>query len=129
MFVVKKRVCVSDTDCTSAMYFTSLMRLVQESFEEIMQSKHPDVFAKFLQQKIALPIVATKAEFLSPIFAGDLLEIHLKIDLKNTSFIVTGDVFHQEEKKGRVEITHVCMDLKEKKKVLSKELFHELLVS
>lgn len=74
-----------------------------------------------------MPIVATQAKFLAPIFAGDLLTIELVLEFGETSFTVKGSLFNQGKKKGSVDIKHVCLSLKTRKKVSSKDLFHGLL--
>ncbi|MCH9616714.1 MAG: 1,4-dihydroxy-2-naphthoyl-CoA hydrolase [Chlamydiia bacterium] len=80
-----------------------------------------------MEQKIAMPIVSTQANFLAPIFAGDCLEIHLDIEFGQSSFTVKGRLIHDEKEKGNVEITHVCLELASMKRISSKDLFHGLL--
>jgi acyl-CoA thioesterase FadM len=81
----------------------------------------------FLEQKIAMPIVSTRANFLAPIFAGNLLEIHLDIEFGETSFTVKGALIHDGKEKGNVEIKHVCLEPHTMKRISSKDLFHGLL--
>jgi|GEM_PF-7110586 len=126
MFIIKKKVYVSDTDCTQALYFTTLLRFVQEAFEDVLREKYTKVAGLFVEGKLLMPIVATSAEFLAPIYIGSLLDIHLDVKWFNTSFEVKGEVFHEGLLKGKVSISHVCMDTVSKKGLKSKELFHDL---
>ena len=126
--VIKKRVGVADTDLTRALYFTSQLRFVQSAFEEYLSVNYPEVARLFLQQKIAMPIVHTTANFLAPIFAGDELEIELELEFGKASYTVQGAIFHEGKEKGNVTIKHACIDLQTKKSISSKDLFHGLLV-
>ncbi len=127
MSIVKRVVCVSDTDCTKALYFTSLLKFVQEAFEGVLREKYPFVAKMFVQEGLLMPIVSTSAEFFLPIYAGDELEIHLDLEYFNTSFQVKGEIFHRNQLKGVGLIKHVCMDVKSGVGLKSKELFHGLL--
>ena len=127
MVVMERIVCVSDTDLTKALYFTSQLRFVQEAFEKHLGKTYPEIGKLFLQQKIAMPIVATKANYLLPIFAGDVLLIQLDLEFGESSFTVKGTIIHDGKEKGLVMIKHVCLDAKTMKRVSSKDLFHGLL--
>jgi YbgC/YbaW family acyl-CoA thioester hydrolase len=120
---IERIVCVSDTDCTGALYFTSMLKFTQEAFESYLSRIHPHVAKSFHEQKIAFPIVHTEASFLSPIYLGENLTIRLDVEFKNTSFVVSGEIFSKGKKKGLVYMTHVCLDLKLKKKVEAKSVF------
>ena len=129
MSIVKRVVCVSDTDCTKALYFTSLLKFVQEGFEGMLREKYPLVSKMFVQESLLMPIVSTSAEFFLPIYVGDELEIHLNLECFNASFQVKGEIFHQNQLKGVGLIKHVCIDPKLGRRLKSKELFHGLLGS
>ena len=126
MSIVKRVVSISDTDCTKALYFTSVLKFVQEAFEGLLREKYQPVQRMFLEEKLSMPIVMASAEFFAPIYAGDVLEIHLDVECFNTSFQVKGEVFHLNELKASARIKHVCIDLTSGLGIKSKELFHDL---
>ncbi|MCH9812097.1 acyl-CoA thioesterase [bacterium] len=123
----KRRVRVADTDLTKALYFTSQLRFVQQAFEEYLTVNYPDVARLFLEQKIAMPIVHTSSNFLLPIFAGNELEIRIELEFGKASYTVKGMLVHEGKEKGNVVIKHACINLKTKKSISSKDLFHGLL--
>ena len=63
-----------------------------------------------------MPIVNAQANFIRPIYLGDDLILKYTLEFKNTSFKVFTDFFVGNEKKGEVEITHVCVDSKSQEK-------------
>lgn len=121
----KRLVCVSDTDCTKALYFTSQLKFVQESFEKHLIMNFPDLILSFNEGKIAFPIIHTEAIFASPIYAGIEIDIDLDVEFKNTSFIVRGVLSFEGHKKAEVSITHVCRDLINQKNIKAEEVFSE----
>ena len=122
--IVKEIVRVSDTDCTKALYFTSLLKFTQEAFEDHLREQYQGVCRKFSDGVIALPIVRTEAIFLLPIKVGDILQIHLQIEFKNSSFIVKGLIFHEGVRKGEVTIFHVCKEVSSGKSLSCEGLFY-----
>lgn len=121
----KRLVCVSDTDCTKALYFTSQLKFVQESFEKYLIMNFPSLITSFNEGEIAFPIVHTEASFVSPIFAGMEIDIDLDVEFKNTSFVVRGILSFEGHKKGEVSITHVCRDLMSQRNIKAEEVFSE----
>ncbi len=125
--IVKERIVrVSDTDCTKALYFTSILKFTQEAFEDHLREQYQEVCRKFSDGLIALPIVRTEAIFLLPIKVGDILQIHLQIEFKNSSFIVKGLIFHEGVKKGEVTIFHACKEVSSGKSLSCEGLFNRL---
>ncbi len=123
--IVKERIVrVSDTDCTKALYFTSLLKFTQEAFEDHLREQYQGVCKQFSEGVIALPIVRTEATFLLPIKVGDILQIQLQIEFKNTSFIIKGLIFHEGVKKGEVTIFHACKEVSSGKSLSCEGLFN-----
>lgn len=121
--IIKERIVrVSDTDCTKNLYFTSLLKFTQEAFEDHLREQYQGVYRQFSDGVIALPIVQADATFFLPIKVGDILQIQLEMECKNTSFIVKGLIFHQGVKKGEVTIFHVCKEVASGKSLSCKEV-------
>ena len=116
-------VCVSDTDCTGALYFTSMLKFTQEAFEAYLSRLHPQVALLFHEKKMAFPIVHTEASFLAPIHLGETLIISLDVELRNTSFVVSGEISFKGKVVGKVAITHVCLDLELNEKLEARSVF------
>jgi acyl-CoA thioesterase FadM len=127
MITIDRDVRVFDTDCTKALYFTATQRFVEEAFEELLIVKKIPLKEHFFDQGIAFPIVYIESNYFLPIYLGNCLKISLQLEFFNTSFNVKGSIFHDAKLKGDVLIKHVCMDIKNQKKIPCKSLFHDLL--
>lgn len=128
MIEIERFVCVSDTDCTKALYFTTLLKYVQEGFEQLLRTKKSPLNESFFLQNIAFPIVHVEGDFYFPIYLGNHLKIKIDLEIFKTSFAVLGEVFHEGKLKGKVFIKHVCLNPKTKEKIDCKKIFHEILV-
>jgi len=125
MKIFHRTVCVSDTDCTKALYFTNLLKFTQEALEQLLKDSYPELVKKFHEGKIALPIVHAEANFIAPIFLGDELKISLTLEFRNSSFLVSSDILFCDQLKGKCKIRHVCLDLITKEKLLCADLFQQ----
>lgn len=122
----KKSIQVSDTDFTKSVYFTSVLKMAQETFIEDLQKRFSETYALLKKGKIAFPVVQANANYLLPLFVFDDIDITVELCFKNTSFIVYSEFFKDGKTHAKAEITHVCVDLQTNQKISSKELFHEV---
>ena len=121
--ILKRKVRFGDCDSAGVIHFHNLLRWAHESWEEsidIYGIPHQDIFpdANYCENKIILPIVNCKANFLSPIKIGDLITIKiLPKKINNHLFEVTTIFFKDEINVAEGKIIHCSLDFDSKLKV------------
>ncbi len=67
-----------ETDAAGVVYFTEILNLCHEAYEESLAQAGIDVRHLFSPQGIALPIKRATVDFWRPLFCGDRLRISLE---------------------------------------------------
>ena len=118
MYTRSRRIYVQDTDVTGVIYFANLMHIGIETFEEFLHQQEFD-FQNILKEKtLSLPIVHSDADFESPIFLGDILEIRLSIqEIGTSSFTHLSEMWTKRGRGAVVRFVHVAYSPAKEKKI------------
>lgn len=132
MFSYYRTIFLHETDATGVLYFSQLLKLASEAFEAYCKLKNSSVQKMIMEKIFTLPIVHVEADFKSPLFAGDDLEVSLSVkEIGISSFTLSSKILKNETLCGTVEIVHVCVDsLSKKSKPLPESMLgnlHELI--
>ena len=93
MFCHKKIVHLRETDATGVIYFTSLLQYGVEAFEVFLHAKEI-CLSSLLSQGNFFPIVHAEANYKTPLYPGDPIEIQLILShLGNRSFTLESQIF------------------------------------
>ena len=120
LFSIKRKIHLSETDATGAIYFTELLKFATEAFEEFLEGK-----------RYEMPVVSAKATYSAPLRWNDEIEVKLSVArLGESSIELHGEIVREGAVVGRTEIVHV-FTREGKKEIISEELrekIHPLLV-
>ncbi|MBI3212005.1 MAG: acyl-CoA thioesterase [Simkania negevensis] len=119
---------MQDTDATGALYFANLLQIALEAFEELLYNSTFSLQGMIEDKSFLFPIVHAEADFFSPIFVGDLIEVHLTLkETGTTSFTLASDFFKKGERVGTALIVHVVYSQERKTAVPPSSEFKKLL--
>lgn len=80
-FIYERTVRFADTDAAGVVYFANILSFCHEAYEAALMAAGLDLRRFFTNPDLAIPIVATEAKFLQPLFCGDWVEIKLEPSL------------------------------------------------
>jgi len=115
MHIYKRMIRVQDTDMTGAIYFANQLKIGLEAFEDFLYNQGISIGKMMKKTEYLLPIVHAQADFLSPIYSSDLLEIRLRFSkIGNTSFTHQSNILRKGRRVGTTQIVHVVYCPKKK---------------
>jgi len=122
MFEIKRKIRMSETDATGAIYFTNQLKFATELFEHFLESK------KMFEKEAFLPIVEAKSRYFAPLHWGDEILITLYFDLiEESSFVACTNILKNGVKVGETSIKHVLVSKEERKRITISESFRAIL--
>lgn len=128
MFIYRRIIRMRDTDATGALYFANLLQIALEAFEEFLYNSAFSLQEMIEDKSLLFPIVHAEADFLSPIFIGDPMEVHLTLkETGTTSFTLASDFFKKGKRVGTALIVHVVYSQERKTAVPPSSEFKKLL--
>lgn len=111
-FTYPRTVRLADTDAAGVVYFTRVLSMCHEAYEESLATSGIDL-KTFFDTATAIPIVRAEVDFLKPIIAGDHLLIQLTVQqLSDNEFESTYQVTDSSSEKpvAKAKTKHVCID-------------------
>lgn len=109
----------SDTDSAGVVYFSNVLSICHEAYEESLRAFGVDVKSFFIHPETAYPIVRASIDFQRPMYCGD--EICISVSPKITdeysfeiSYVIQSS--SAEIILGKGSTKHVCIDAKARKK-------------
>jgi 1,4-dihydroxy-2-naphthoyl-CoA hydrolase len=86
----------SDTDAAGVVYFSSLLSICHEAYENSLQLAGIALKTFFKSSETAIPIVHAEIDFYQPLFCGDRLQINLTAtQLNETEFEIVYNIFNE----------------------------------
>ncbi|WP_199248134.1 thioesterase family protein [[Phormidium] sp. ETS-05] len=93
-FIYHRTVHFQDTDAAGVVYFANVLSICHEAYEASLSAIGIDLRHFFRNSEVAIPIVHASADFLAPMFCGDLLEVRLLAKkLSDDKFDVNSEIF------------------------------------
>jgi 1,4-dihydroxy-2-naphthoyl-CoA hydrolase len=111
---------LADTDAARVVYFTSILRICHEAYEDVL-GKAGISLGQFLGESgVAIPIVSCEARFFSPMCCGDRLWIVVRSQLVGeTEFKLNYQIMSAVEG-GKIlavaSTQHVCIDIQSRRR-------------
>jgi YbgC/YbaW family acyl-CoA thioester hydrolase len=131
MFVRQTHICLKDTDATGVIYFSELLKLALETFEDFLR---PTCFSlkSLLSSKYLLPVVHAESDYISPLCVDDAVGITMYLDKVGTSSLTLGFDFYNKTSgllAGTAKITHVVTLKDERRSTPIPPELHDILQS
>lgn len=129
-FEIRKRIYFDEGDPGGIVFFANYLTWAHRAIEEFVESIGIPWKAWYESKEYGVPLRHVEVEYLSPLFPGT--ELRLCVDVKkvgNSSVVFQVSFFRGEKECGRVQTTHVFIDLKEKKKRPIPDLIRDQLTS
>jgi 1,4-dihydroxy-2-naphthoyl-CoA hydrolase len=111
-FTYTRTIRFQDTDAAGVVYFTSVLSMCHEAYEDSLAASGVSLQAFFGKSSVAIPIVHASVDFLRPLFCGDKILIYLTPKYLGDNYfeiaykiVAAGD---REVAKALTE--HVCID-------------------
>ncbi|MGF1603146.1 MAG: acyl-CoA thioesterase [Thermosynechococcaceae cyanobacterium] len=103
-----------DTDAAGVSYFTSILEICHDAYEDALATAGIDIRSFFSNPETAIPIVHAAVDFLKPTFCGDQQIIRLAVQSQSeTEFEIHYDILstHKlEQLIGKATTRHVCIN-------------------
>jgi YbgC/YbaW family acyl-CoA thioester hydrolase len=122
MFEMTRKIRMSETDATGAIYFTNQLKFATEAFEHFLETH------RMFDGKHLLPIVEVTSRYFAPLMLGEEIRLSLFFQsIEETSFVVGTHIFKGDKKVGETFIKHVLIAKEERKRVSIPEPFRKIL--
>jgi 1,4-dihydroxy-2-naphthoyl-CoA hydrolase len=111
---------MADTDASGVIYFASIQKIALEAFEEFLLSSGFELAKVMLSGPLLVPIVHVEADYLAPVYVGELLRVEMKLAKTGvTSFTLKYNIFSSEHDLvvATLAMTHVVIAKDSKKSV------------
>jgi 1,4-dihydroxy-2-naphthoyl-CoA hydrolase len=112
-FSYLRTVRLSDTDAAGVVYFTNVLAMCHEAYEESLETAGIDLKVFVNNPTTAIPIIHGSVDFFRPMFCGDKLIIHLTPQqLNDREFEVTYQIVTAaslETGLAKAKTRHVCI--------------------
>jgi 1,4-dihydroxy-2-naphthoyl-CoA hydrolase len=116
-FTYHRTVHFPDTDAAGVVYFSNILSICPEAYEESLGLSGINLKAFFSSPLIAFPIVHASVDFLRPVFCGDRLLISLIPQrLGVDKFEVTYEIVLAEVLVAKAITRHVCINVSSRSK-------------
>lgn len=110
MFVRTRKIRLSDTDATGALYFTNQLKFAAELFEAFLEEIDIPLSTQIYEGDILFPIVDAKSQYLDKLKVGDEITLTLScIERGHSSFVIETIIEKDQRLVGKTQITHVSV--------------------
>ena len=113
MYAQFRTVKLAETDATGIVYFAEVQKYAMEAFEEFLHTKNFSISKMLNEESFLAPVVNVSVDYLSPLFVGDLISIHMSLEKVGvSSFTIKYEVKKDESDfdAAVVKITQVSVD-------------------
>ncbi|MGK7883761.1 MAG: acyl-CoA thioesterase [Crocosphaera sp.] len=110
----------SDTDAAGVVYFSTLLSICHEAYENSLQVAGIELKSFFTSSDIAIPIVHADIDFYQPLFCGDRIQVNLiSTQLNATEFEINYQIFSEnslDKMLAQATTKHVSINSKIRKR-------------
>lgn len=119
MYTYQTKIKLHETDAAGVLFFSNQFKIIHDAYEGLLE--HIGFgFARLIREaKFFLPIVHSESDYKSPLFVGDLIEIHVYVEkVGKTSFTLFYKLLDTSQNiVGTAQTVHVAIDPAEHKKI------------
>jgi len=119
MYTYQTKIKLHETDAAGLLFFSNQFKIMHDAYESLLETIGFG-FAELIREKdFFLPIIHCEADFKSPLFVGDLIEIQVTVKtVGKTSFIFAYKLLDTSQNLvGTGQTVHVTMDKAARKKI------------
>lgn len=111
-FIFKRIIYFQDTDAAGVVYFTNILAMCHEAYEESLATSGINLQAFFSNPDMAIPIVHASVDFFRPMFCGDKIFIQLiPKQLASEKFEIAYQILTVSEQLIATAVTkHICIE-------------------
>jgi 1,4-dihydroxy-2-naphthoyl-CoA hydrolase len=107
----QRKIYFRDTDSAGVVYFSNLLSICHEAYEEYLSSLDINLPNFFSNKLIAIPIIHAEIDFFKPLFCGDLIKINLELESINKKvFEIKYQVFKDNDLIAKALTRHICIN-------------------
>ena len=119
MYIYQTKIKLHETDAAGLLFFSNQFKIIHDAYEALLESIGFGFAELIREMDFFLPIVQAEADYKSPLFVGDLLEIQTTVArVGKTSFTLTYQLLDTSQKLiGSAQTVHVSMDKTSRKKI------------
>jgi YbgC/YbaW family acyl-CoA thioester hydrolase len=119
MYTYKRKIRFQDTDAAGSIFFPNQFSLYQEAFESLFESIGFELSTIIQKHGYLLPVVHAEADYSSPLWMGDTVEIQLIVEhIGNSSLTFLAHFLKTNQTRaGTVKTVHVTIDGHTRKKI------------
>ena len=128
-FIFKRIIYFQDTDAAGVVYFTNILAMCHEAYEESLAKSGINLKGFFRNSDVAIPIVHASVDFFHPMFCGDKIFIHLiPKQLASEKFEIAYRILTVSEQPIATAVTkHICIEpINRTRKAISDEMIQWL---
>ena len=113
-FVYQRTIHFPDTDAAGVVFFANYLAICHEAYEESLAAAGVKIREFFAENTVVVPISKSSAEYLRPLFCGDVIAISVKpARLSDDSYAIDFEMTRVEPKPSKpvahVRTCHVCI--------------------
>jgi len=110
-FSYKTKIQLHHTDAAGGLFFSKLFELMFEAFDDLLDKIGASVAYIIRDSDFLLPFVHAEADFLSPAFVDDKIQIDISVEnIGESSITLCYDIKRGDEKVAAAKTVHVAMD-------------------
>ncbi|NCO75670.1 MAG: acyl-CoA thioesterase [Cyanobacteria bacterium] len=115
-FSYQRKIYFADTDGAGVVYFTNLLSICHESYEEYLSYLTINLQEFFTNKLIAIPIIHAQIDFFKPLFCGDVIIITLEGKLINNKvFEISYEIYKENVLIAKALTRHICINPQSRK--------------
>ena len=111
-FIYQRSIKFADTDAAGVVYFSNLLSICHEAYEEYLSTNLELDLNKFFQDKsTAIPIIHAQIDFAQPLFCGDQISIFVSPQLVNDKvFEISYRINKDSITVANASTRHICIN-------------------
>ena len=126
-FSYQRIIRFADTDAAGVVYFSNLLSICHEAYEEyLIKRLHINLNKFFQDQSTAIPIIHAEIDFVKPLFCGDQIDIFVLPNLVNDKiFEISYEINKDDILVAKASTRHICINRHTRKTQSLPTIFQE----
>lgn len=119
MHTYQTKIKLHETDAAGLLFFSNQFKMIHDAYESLLERIGFGFAALIREKSFFLPIVHSEADYKSPLFVGDLVEIRIRVEnVGETSFTFSYELLDASQNLvGTARTVHVTMDKASRRKI------------
>lgn len=119
MYTYQTKIHLHHTDAAGILFFAHQLELMHDAYEAMFETAGFGFYQMLNHEEFFLPIVHAEADYKSPLFVGDLVEIRVSVEsIGSTSFTLSYVLLKPDQSVvGTGKTVHVSIDKAKRTKI------------